>query len=266
MTALRKKCAFFEQDLTDLGEHYELFIDTLANVLVPPGATVVDGGANTGRHTIALARRVDGGGTVHAVEPMPDLIAGNRKWADAVRVTDRIVYHQCALWQEDGTSTFNRCLDNPGLSSLRFAQQAHRYQKVEVALRPLDELLPDHDVSFLKIDIEGAEYNALLGSRKLIARSRDIFIVFENARAWAAENFHYSRDDFFGYFASMNMSLFDAFGDEFTPTDWNNPEAGWYFMAWHADWGLAQETVDLARWFWRTRTMRRAPRLPAAAP
>lgn len=44
--------------------------------------------------------------------------------------------------------------------------------EVQIETLQLDEVLGDRDVTFLKMDIEGAEKEALLGARKTIKRCR----------------------------------------------------------------------------------------------
>jgi hypothetical protein len=48
---------------------------------------------------------------------------------------------------------------------------------VEVRCAPLDEVLEGVDVTFLKMDIEGAEPDALAGAAKLIARCRPVLAI-----------------------------------------------------------------------------------------
>jgi hypothetical protein len=42
---------------------------------------------------------------------------------------------------------------------------------------PLDHLLEDTPSSYLKMDIEGAEYDALIGAQKAITRDRPVLAV-----------------------------------------------------------------------------------------
>lgn len=46
-----------------------------------------------------------------------------------------------------------------------------------LACIPLDNLLEDTDTSYIKMDIEGAEYDALVGGKKAIARARPVLAV-----------------------------------------------------------------------------------------
>ena len=213
-----------------LAEHYEELIDMLADHLVKPGDVAVDGGANGGRHTIALARRVRPDGIVHAFEPLPDLVEANRSWAAIDGVEPFIRYHAVGLSDTHGDAEFIRNTTSPAFSSLRFAPQGMATETMIIPLRRLDDILPDAQVDFIKMDVEGAEYSAFRGGTALIARTGP-FIVFENALEWAGTCFGYGRDDFFALFTGLDLELFDAFGRRFTAAEWDSPDVGWYFCA-----------------------------------
>ena len=235
-----------------LGEHYEELIDMLADHMVKPGGVAIDGGANGGRHTIPLARRVRPDGIVHAFEPQADVVEANRGWARHDGVEDVIRYHVVGLFDIDGDAEFIRNTTSPAFSSLRFTPVGMETEKVVVPLRRLDDLLPDVRVDFIKMDVEGAEYSAFRGAEALIARGKP-FIVFENALEWAGTCFGYTRDDFFALFARLKLELFDAFGRRFTAAQWDNPDVGWYFCAFPAsrvEPAIFQEWVQA---FWRDR-------------
>ena len=49
--------------------------------------------------------------------------------------------------------------------------------KTHIAVTALDTLLPGHLVDFIKLDVEGAELQALQGAKQLIARSRPVMTI-----------------------------------------------------------------------------------------
>lgn len=85
---------------------------------------------------------------------------------------------ETAVSDTDGTATFYENLDQSGFSSL--ANRASRGRTVEraVAMARIDTLMPDAQVDFIKIDVEGFEHAALLGAADLITRCQPT-IVFE---------------------------------------------------------------------------------------
>ena len=247
-----------------LGEEYERFIDHLADVLLRPGAVVVDGGANGGRHTIPFARRIAPGGAVHAFEPLADILDGNRAWARSDGFDAVVRYAAVALWDAPGESVFHRNISDPAWSSLRFQPPGMTTEPVRVRLATLDQLLPTECVDFIKLDVEGAELPALRGGPRLLARSAP-FVVFENALQWAATCFGYTVEDFFGLFARHGLQLFDAFGRPFSREMWDNPDVGWYFCAFPPSRLTADRYRTLAHLFW-DRAARAADGAPRAQP
>lgn len=120
-------------------------------------------------------------GTFLAFEPLPhlyeQLLADFE--GDAVRV------YNLALSQSIGVSTFNYVTSNPaysGLKKRRYDRPSETEKQIEVATDTLDniidkELLPR--VSFIKIDVEGAEYLVMKGAERCIKTAKPV-IVFEH--------------------------------------------------------------------------------------
>jgi FkbM family methyltransferase len=137
----------------------------------------VDVGAHTGailRHMVAIAP--DG---VHdAFEPIPELAAELQRQFRTVRV------HQMAVANTDGVSEFQYVVNDPGYSGLR----RRMYDRVDPVIQPIhvqvrridDVIASEHRVDFVKLDIEGGEYDALVGGARTIRRWKPV-IVFEAA-------------------------------------------------------------------------------------
>jgi FkbM family methyltransferase len=236
----------------DLGSSYELLIDRVADRVMRAGSHVIDGGANTGRHTIPFAQRVAPNGRVYAFEPLHELVQENIRSADREQLAGIIEYHECALSDRNSEVVFYRNLTDAGLSSLAFQPEGTDVEEVRVRASRMDDVLPDVKADFIKLDLEGYEYPALLGAVELVGRSRPV-IVLENAREWAARHLGYDRDRFLSYFSDMNILLYDGFGRRLDVDSWANPDAGWYF------WAIPQELAEtlryeeLAETFWRER-------------
>jgi hypothetical protein len=67
-------------------------------------------------------------------------------------------------------------------SVLRFSMSGNLNSKVgdvgiDVPCIPLDELFADDPVTLIKMDIEGAEYDALLGSKTIIQRDHPVLAI-----------------------------------------------------------------------------------------
>ena len=148
---------------------------------VRTGQHVVDGGAHAGLFALTMARAVGAPGSVHAFEP----VARHAAWLEAgvsESGADRIVrVVRAALANRSGRGEMvvaERTV-NPGASWLRppASRLPHGHRAEPVPTVALDDLELQHPVSFIRLDIEGAEGRALGGARRLLASDRPILLV-----------------------------------------------------------------------------------------
>lgn len=129
---------------------------------LPHDGTFVDIGANVGLYTLNAARHLGPGGRVLAVEPGPE--AGRRlRFNLALNPTlASITLADCAIGAEEGVLSLHMDASNLGGSSL---VRDHGGASTPVRVRPLLDVLNEAGITridVLKIDIEGAEDQALL--------------------------------------------------------------------------------------------------------
>jgi FkbM family methyltransferase len=147
-----------------------------------------------------------------------------------------ITLHETALGQRPGQATFTVVPLALGMSGL---QQRHdlpshlqdAIQKIEVRVDTLDSIIsPASPVRFIKLDVEGGEFHALLGGFELVRRARPM-IVFENGRGQSAMDYGYPSEDFFKLFENLDYDIFDALGFPFGPEQWSLGSVPWQFVA-----------------------------------
>ena len=150
-------------------EGYEPETKALLSSFLRPGMVFVDLGANEGFFSVVASRLVGTTGKVLAIEPQTRLgpvIRRNLELNNATNVT----LAQVAVSAEAGVAEFNLAPDtNSGSSGLT---RATRYANPTQAVRTLtlDACLQEHNLSkvdVMKIDIEGYEYEAVLGAKEL---------------------------------------------------------------------------------------------------
>jgi FkbM family methyltransferase len=136
-----------------------------------PEETLVDCGAFDGDTIRLLVSMVgDRFKAVHAIEA--DTVSGAK--LEAYRsslpapMAEKIHHLDCAVGA-------TRC-------TLQFAMTGDATSKIEAAgvdvqCVPIDELFADQPVTLIKMDIEGAEYDALLGARKVIERDTPVLTI-----------------------------------------------------------------------------------------
>jgi len=153
---------------------YESGMQKTLEKFLPSGATFVDLGANEGYFTVIGANECGPGGRVVAIEPQERLlpvIAENLrlngvKWASVLNV---------AVTDSPGVVTLHLAPDiNSGSSGL-YRSAKYRLPTQQVAARKLAQVLDDErlaHVDLMKVDIEGFEYEALLGSPEVFRQHR----------------------------------------------------------------------------------------------
>lgn len=147
-----------------------------------PGMTVVDGGANMGLYALYAARRVAPSGAVLALEPSEREF---RRLAAHARLNrlGNIRCRRLALGRAAGTGRLRIAAEwNAGHNTLgEFGYEATELVRVEeVEVRALDAIVADERldrVDLIKLDLEGAEYDALLGAEATIRRYRPAILV-----------------------------------------------------------------------------------------
>jgi FkbM family methyltransferase len=250
------------------GELAERVIEEVIVRRVGPGDHAIDGGAADGRFTDALLRVVGPHGRVYSFEPIPQSF---RKLAARYRDAPVELFEACIFDQEATSVRFNYVPDRRWVSGLRtssdlgIVELAVAQTTIDATVGRMVEDAGRSRVTFIKLDIEGAEYRAMMGARDLIRRDRPI-VIFENGLSETARTYGYTKEDFFALFEALEYDLFDIFGAPVTPEAWDGvgSRLAWNFIAIskhdvslsnfgneHAD---AVASVMSRRGDWRTRS------------
>ena len=166
--------------LIDRNTYYDILTESVMQRVITPASVCIDVGCYKGS-ILRLMMKYAPAGRFLAFEPLPHLYKKilEKFNSDAVRV------HNLALSDSAGTSSFNGVESNPaysGLKKRRYDRPNETDSQIEVKVDTLDNILgkePVGKVSFIKIDVEGAEYFVMKGAEKCIKRDRPV-IVFEH--------------------------------------------------------------------------------------
>jgi FkbM family methyltransferase len=142
------------------------------------GMQVLDIGANIGYFTLLFAKLVGRSGRVYAFEPDPTNFSLLTKNVAANEYTEIVDLHEIALYNDTSTLPLYLCETNCG--DHRVYDPGRKCNCVVIQAMPLDAVLPcDHRIDFIKMDIQGCEYYALQGMKRLLASNPTVTIFLE---------------------------------------------------------------------------------------
>jgi FkbM family methyltransferase len=153
----------------------------LARRFVRPGSVVVDGGAHIGYFTLLFAGLTGPRGRVVSFECDPRAAARLREHV-ALAGAEQVHVHEAALHDGASPTLTLHLPDQLGWSTLRSDHWVSAREHVEVPAVSLDAALEREGVaparlSFMKLDVEGAELDAVHGASATLAASRAAVLI-----------------------------------------------------------------------------------------
>jgi FkbM family methyltransferase len=177
--------------------------EDLLTIVVDRKRDAVDVGAYAGTYTVRLAKLAR---SVYAFEPDEQMAAMLRRASYANVYVSSEAVADC-----EGTSEFH--VPSPkgaGVASIGslVVPEGTEYEVKRVTTTTLDTAVPNADVGFLKIDVEGAEQSVLIGARQLIARCQPVILAeANNPEAVATVSAFFETLDYAGFFVYQGTTL-----------------------------------------------------------
>ena len=152
--------------------------------IIKPGDICVDVGAYIGNYTLFMANLVGPKGNVYAFEPNKETILSLNNNI-ALNGYENIHLHDYAVGDFTGKNVFykvDKSLGATANSTLvkneKIVGDLKKYVKEEtVNVIELDKFLENKKIKFMKIDVEGFEFNVLKGAIEIISKFRPIIIM-----------------------------------------------------------------------------------------
>jgi len=172
---------FYNGQQIKLENRYDLA--TLWLVFFPPtyplestDRRILDLGANLGAFTLYAASQLPSDVRIVSVEPFPPTFDRLTWLISTNKLEDRVSSIRTALAGQNGEVHFN---DNPGLGS-QFRNVTDKGMLVpSITLESLFDRIGWDEADFVKIDIEGSEYDSLLASpREVLRRMKRISMEY----------------------------------------------------------------------------------------
>jgi len=144
----------------------------------------LDIGANIGKWSVSVARRMGGRGRVVAVEAEPRTFSVLRRNIDANHLTN-VTAIWAAATTADGELRIHAHKWGTGLHTLEGLcdpSQTDFAPAVAVPARSIDSIVSElglRNIQLIKIDVESAEFDVLLGAAQTLAREESVRVVIE---------------------------------------------------------------------------------------
>jgi FkbM family methyltransferase len=149
-------------------------VDAMRHIL-KPGDCAVDGGACLGFYTLMMAAMVEDSGTIVAFEPGTDNLIRLRQHIASANFHPKVIPQP--LWDKCERVTLHISPQSPGCHSLGPFDGKIFYGAVETL--ELEATTIDTwniEPKLIKLDIEGAEINALMGATRTILKHRPYLV------------------------------------------------------------------------------------------
>jgi FkbM family methyltransferase len=175
------------EDLVFMTNHEE---DIIEHFTPKEGDIVVDIGAHMGRYTIISSKRVGANGKVVAIEAHPSNFEMLKSNIKLNQLTNVIPLNYAAYSKETKIKLYlpdeesGYTMHHSIMSNYVFTKYKDKTEDkfVEVSANTLDYLLQLNeitDVNWVKIDVEGAEFEVLKGASNVLSKSKDIALLIE---------------------------------------------------------------------------------------
>ncbi len=142
---------------------YEFEKQTQFASLVREGDTVYDLGAHVGFYSLLASKLTGRNGHVFSFEPFPQNITSFKRHISLNRI-ENIKLFEAGVSRKSGEAFF----ENAGSSSVG---KISSVSGIHIGLVSIDELIAKHEIlppKVIKMDIEGAEYDALRGAEQTL--------------------------------------------------------------------------------------------------
>ncbi len=187
---------------------YEDEINKLIKISLKPGDVALDIGGNIGLQSIRMSKSVGEKGTVFAFEPLTHL---QEKFSKNIKLNKagNIKLFPYALSNVESEADFHINKGNWNQGSFNISNRQEGTEIQHVIIKVADEI-PSikalNSLDLVKIDVEGFEYQVLLGLKQTISKHKPRIIFEYDANYWQANG--QSISECFGFLSGLGYILY----------------------------------------------------------
>ena len=185
----------------------------LIRSLVRPGDVVLDIGSNIGFYSRMLSDLAGAAGEVHCFEPDKDNF---RHLAETIGNRTNVTLNNMAVGDYTGESEL---YISHRLNVDHRTYEPEKYEYVySIQMIRIDDYIPHgKKVNFIKMDIQGGEYKALLGMTNTLGSNPNIAVLTEFAPSFFKRDAGIEPDAFIDFFINSGFRLFSLKNKELQP-------------------------------------------------
>ena len=207
---------------------WKFYLDHIA-----AGDTVFDIGANVGELTLLFSKFCGSEGRVHSFEPTVSTFNKLQNLVNSVQLKN-VKINNLAVTNQSGVVSFNVYEDEFSSWNTLAKRPLHNYgisiqdpKSVDIASISIDDYCERNSIKYidlLKIDVEGAELNVLIGARKMFSERKIKNCVFEFGQT--IFDMGNTIQEFENFFSSHGYGIKNVSEDQYIfPIDRNSGEA-----------------------------------------
>lgn len=144
-------------------------------------------------------------GTHFAFEPLPTFYKELVK-----KYKGKATIFPFALSDKSGETEFHFVKNAPaysGIQKRKYAVQDPDIEKLKVEVKRLDEVIPENiKIDFIKIDVEGGEFDVLKGGKNLLEKHSPL-LIFEFGKG-ASDFYNVKPTELFEFLSDLNYSIY----------------------------------------------------------
>jgi FkbM family methyltransferase len=185
----------------------DLFTFAIMEKVIKENSATIDVGAAVGDILYELVKKAPNG-KHFAFEPQPKFA---KYLKNRFKNYNNVLLNEICLSDSEGEVEFNELVADRGYSGMKKTNIAisrygdNTYNSYLVNSNKLDNIIPEQEViSFIKIDVEGAEFLVLKGADNTIRRCKPV-VVFEFGEP--AKNYGVHSDNIYEFFNEKGMSI-----------------------------------------------------------